>query len=71
MKIRFLEKTFVGTGGNVFPGDEREISEGEAAALVRNGVLKEPGKKAEPALKNKMEAAPANKAARASKSKRR
>ncbi|MCW7545424.1 hypothetical protein N7I30_16615 [Aurantimonas litoralis] len=53
------------------PGDEREISEGDAAALVRNGVLKEPGKKAEPALKNKMEAAPANKAARASKNKRR
>ncbi|MEF2551995.1 hypothetical protein VQ042_11590 [Aurantimonas sp. A2-1-M11] len=46
------------------PGEEREISEGDAAALVRNGVLKEPSKKAEPKAANKAERAPKNKAAK-------
>ncbi|MEH6721047.1 MAG: hypothetical protein V7704_19380 [Aurantimonas endophytica] len=51
------------------PGDEREISEADAAALVKNGVLKASRKKAEPAPQNKMEQAPANKAERSTKAK--
>lgn len=41
------------------PGDERELSEADAAHLVRQGVLK---KKAEPKAANKAEPAPKNKA---------
>lgn len=43
------------------PGDEREISETDAAALVKQGVLAKAGKKAEPP-KGKAEPKPANKA---------
>ena len=45
MKIRFLEKTFVGTGGNVFPGDEREIEDGMAQRLIARGIAEEAKKR--------------------------
>ncbi|QDP57381.1 MAG: hypothetical protein Unbinned3696contig1008_59 [Prokaryotic dsDNA virus sp.] len=55
------------------PGDDREADETEVSHLIGTVLerAKPEAKKAEPALKNKMEAAPANKAARASKNKRR
>jgi hypothetical protein len=45
MRIRFLEKTFVGTGGNVFPGDEREIEDGMAQRLIARGIAEEAKKR--------------------------
>ncbi len=45
MKIRFLEKTFVGTGGNVFPGDEREIEDAMAQRLIARGIAEEAKKR--------------------------
>jgi hypothetical protein len=41
MKIKFLEKTFIGTGGNIFTGEERDIDDTLAQKLIDRGVAKE------------------------------
>lgn len=41
MKIKFLEKTFIGTGGNIFTGEERDIEDVLAQKLIDRGVAKE------------------------------
>lgn len=41
MKIKFLEKTFIGTGGNIFSGEERDIEDALAQKLIDRGVAEE------------------------------
>lgn len=41
MKIKFLEKTFIGTGGNIFAGEERDIEDALAQKLIARGVAEE------------------------------
>lgn len=41
MKIKFLEKTFIGTGGNIFTGEERDIEDALAQKLIARGVAEE------------------------------
>ena len=41
MKIKFLEKTFIGTGGNIFTGEERDIEDSLAQKLIARGVAEE------------------------------
>jgi hypothetical protein len=41
MKIKFLEKTFIGTGGNIFTGEERDIEDVLAQKLIDRGVAEE------------------------------
>lgn len=41
MKIKFLEKTFIGTGGNIFTGEERDIEDALAQKLIDRGVAEE------------------------------
>lgn len=48
--------------GGFEEGDERELSAADAKRLEARGVVKVAGGKSAPALQNKMEPAPANKA---------
>ena len=41
MKIKFLEKTFIGTGGYIFTGEERDIEDVLAQKLIDRGVAEE------------------------------
>jgi len=41
MKIEILKKCFVGTGGNLRPGDKIEIDDSIAARLINGGIAKE------------------------------
>lgn len=41
MKIEILKKCFVGTGGNLRPGDKLEVSDIVAVRLVAGGFAKE------------------------------
>jgi hypothetical protein len=41
MKIEILKKCFVGTGGNLRPGDKLEVADNVAVRLVSGGLAKE------------------------------
>lgn len=41
MKIEILKKCFVGTGGNLRPGDKLEVSDIVAVRLISGGLAKE------------------------------
>ena len=41
MKIKFLQKTFIGTGGNIFTGEERDVDPEVAQKLIARGVAEE------------------------------
>jgi len=41
MKIEILKKCFVGTGGNLRPGDKLEVSDVVAVRLISGGFAKE------------------------------
>ena len=41
MKIKFLQKTFIGTGGNIFTGEERDVDDVLAQNLISRGIAEE------------------------------
>lgn len=41
MKVKFLQKTFIGTGGNIFTGEERDVDPEVAQKLIARGVAEE------------------------------
>ena len=41
MKIKFLQKTFIGTGGNIFTGEERDVDPEVAQKLIARGIAEE------------------------------
>ena len=47
MKVKILEKTFIGAGGNLHVGTEHEIDDNVAERLIARGVA-EKAKKATP-----------------------
>ena len=47
MKIKILTKSFIGTGANLFPGEEHDIDESIAEKLISRGLAEEV-KKAKP-----------------------
>ena len=47
MKVKILEKTFIGAGGNLHAGTEHEIDDNVAERLIARGVA-EKAKKAAP-----------------------
>ena len=47
MKVKILEKTFIGSGGNLHAGTEHEIDDNVAERLIARGVA-EKAKKAAP-----------------------
>ena len=47
MKVKILEKTFIGAGGNLYAGTEHEIEDNIAKRLIARGVS-EKAKKAAP-----------------------
>ena len=50
MKVKILEKTFIGAGGNLHAGTEHEIEDNIAERLIARGVAKK-AKKAAPKKK--------------------
>lgn len=41
MKIKFLQKSFIGTGRSVFAGEEHEVDDSFANKLIARGVAEE------------------------------
>lgn len=48
MKIKILQKCFAGEGGNMYPGEEHEISDRIAEKLISRGYAEEKKKGGRP-----------------------
>lgn len=70
-KMKAIDTLFISSvsSDNIPPNGEFEVSDEQAERLENAGLAKRVGAKAEPPLQNKMEPAPANKAAAPSKKK--
>lgn len=55
MKVKVLQKCFIGSGGNNFPGDELELEDAIANKLIARGFVeaKKAAKKATPKKVNR------------------
>ena len=56
MKVKVLQKCFIGDGGNHFPGDEIELNDAIANKLIARGFVeakKKPAKKVTPKKVNR------------------
>ena len=53
MEIEIMEKCFIGTGGNLMPGDVIDVDDIKAEKLIARGLAKAKAKKAAPKKTNR------------------